>query len=72
MFDERSRPHLCQDLMGITKQAYLGGTPPILPLWGEWGAGGVPAYIKAPHWEHGGVFGGAPPRYIRFDPPLKS
>ena len=53
--------------MGIVKQAYLGGAPPIMPL-----SAGVPAYIKAPHREHGGVFGGVPPRYIRFDPPLKS
>ena len=33
---------------------------------------GVLAYIKAPHWEYGGVFGGVPPGYVRFDPPLKS
>ena len=33
---------------------------------------GLLAYIKAPHWEHGGLFGGEPPRYILFDPPLKS
>ena len=30
--------HLCQDLMGIAKQAYLGGAPAIMPPWG--GAGG--------------------------------
>ncbi len=29
-------------------------------------------YIKAPQWEYGGLFGGVPLRYIRFDPPLKS
>ncbi len=33
---------------------------------------GLLAYIRAPHCEQGGIFGGAPPRYIPFDPPLKS
>ena len=109
---------VCQLLSHSAKQIYLGGTPPIMPLWGGgqyvgvlnlhwlsvseftftvciriymtlvfWTSDifgnpvpfwhlllspGVPPYIKAPHWEHGSVFGGAPLGYIRFDPPLKS
>ncbi len=43
-----------------------------VPFWHLQLSSGVSAYIKAPHWEHGGVFGGVPPGYIRFDPPLKS
>ena len=46
-----------------------------MPLWGDGQEVGVlkaEAYIEAPHWEYGGVFGGVPPRYVRFDPPLKS
>ncbi len=44
--------------MGIAKEVYLGGAPPIMPLLGEWHlllSPGVPSYIRAPHWEYGGV-----------------
>ncbi len=67
--------HLCQHLRESAKRMHLGGMPPITPLCFIGRlifSSGLLTYIKATHWEHGGVFGGAPRRYIRFDPPLKS
>ena len=53
--------HLCQVIRENAKQTYLGGMPPNLPPW-------VGTRLN----QYGGVFGGTPPRYVRFDPPLKS
>ncbi len=68
--------NLCLDIRESTKQTYLGGTPPNMPPWVSRRhlllSPAVPAYIKPPHCEYGGVFGGVPPKYVRFDPPLKS
>ncbi len=78
--------HLCQDLILTGKRTYLGGVQPNMPPWvGRglnlyWGSLTSSAIPWCPHiyqgtplyWEYGGVFGGPPPRYVRFDPPLKS